>query len=517
MYNNLAKTNQFKLGSVLSYFVIGLNILVGLLYTPYMLRMLGQSEFGLYSIIGSVIAYLSILDFGLGNAIVRYTAKFRSKNKTEEQYELFGMFLFLYSVIGIIVIIPGIYLYNSTFFLFGDTLTSNELKSAEIMILLMIFNLVISFPLSVFGSIITAYEEFVFQKLMQIIRILLNTFLMVIILKYGYKAVGLVIVSTIINVSFLSINFWYCVKELKIKIYFRRIKWDFFKEISFYSFYIFLNIIIDRIYWSTGQLVLGSTSGTASVAVFAIAIQLQTMYLSFSTSISGLFLPKITAMTEGKASNELVSELFIKIGRIQYIVLAFILTSFIIFGKQFILIWAGEDYKDAYTVTLLFFVPLTIPLIQTLGITILQARNDMKFRSILYIFIAVLSFILQLLAAKKYGIFGVAIAIAGALIIGQVVIMNIYYYRSQAINIPKFWVEISKMTIFPLVFGLTTCLIIDISQPATISSLLVSIFIFSIIYIPLCWKTSMNQYEKELISKSIVSIKSLFKKNFQIK
>ena len=67
--------NQLKAGAVLNYAVIILNILVGLLYTPYMLHRLGPSEYGLYSLVASVIAYLSILDLGLGNAVVRYTAR----------------------------------------------------------------------------------------------------------------------------------------------------------------------------------------------------------------------------------------------------------------------------------------------------------------------------------------------------------------------------------------------------------------------------------------------------------
>ena len=66
---------QLKIGVILNYVIIALNGLVGIVYTPYMLRMLGQSEYGLYSLAASVIAYLSILDLGFGNAVVRYTAK----------------------------------------------------------------------------------------------------------------------------------------------------------------------------------------------------------------------------------------------------------------------------------------------------------------------------------------------------------------------------------------------------------------------------------------------------------
>lgn len=52
--------NQIKAGAALNYVIIGINALVGLLYTPYMLRMLGQNEYGLFSLVASVISYLTI-------------------------------------------------------------------------------------------------------------------------------------------------------------------------------------------------------------------------------------------------------------------------------------------------------------------------------------------------------------------------------------------------------------------------------------------------------------------------
>ena len=503
--------NQIKLGSFLSYIVIGLNILVGLLLTPYMIRMIGQSEFGLYSLVGSMVAYLTILDFGFGNAIVRYTAKFRAENKLEEQYEMFGMFISLYTIIGVVVFLLGLSFYGNINSIFGGTLTSNEIDRAEIMFLLMTFNLAISFPLSIFGSIISGYEDFVFQKVIQIIRIIFNTILMIVILEYGYKAVGIVVLATILNFITLLMNCWYSFYIIKIKIYFRKFHWEFLKEVSIYSFYIFLSIVMDKIYWSTGQVVLGSYVGTAAVAVFAVAIQLQAMYLSFSLAISGVFLPRLTSMTALNESDQVISDLFIKIGRIQYIVLAFILTSFAIFGKDFIKLWAGSDYEGAYIITLLFFVPLTIPLCQSLGISILQARNQIKFRSFVMVAIALISLAFQIPLAKKFGGIGVGIAIAGSLLIGQIIIMNIYYYKIQKIDIPKFWIEIGKMTFVPVIIGVIAyCLLLNI-EINTLPSLVLSIFVFTLIYIPCFWIISMNNYEKKLLLKSMSIITNRFK------
>ena len=79
------RVSQMKAGAALNYVVLGLNSLVGLLYTPYLLRMLGQSEYGLYSLVASVVAYLTIMDFGFGNAIIRYTARFRAEGNLGKQ------------------------------------------------------------------------------------------------------------------------------------------------------------------------------------------------------------------------------------------------------------------------------------------------------------------------------------------------------------------------------------------------------------------------------------------------
>lgn len=493
--------NQLKAGVVLNYVVIFLNTVVGLLYTPYMLRMMGQSEYGLYSLVASVIAYLTVLDLGFGNAIVRYTAKFRAEKKTEEQYEMFGMFFLLYLVIGIVAFGIGLGLYFNVDTLFGNTMTAVELGRARIMMLLLVANLAFTFPMSIWGSIIQAYEDFVFQKSLNIIRIILNTAVMICLLHFGYKAVAMVVVQTIFNVLTLVVNFIYCRRKLNIHIYFRfrHFHWGFLKEVAIYSFWIFLNAIIDRVYWSTGQFVLGAMVGTAAVAVFAIAIQLEGMYMQFSTAISSVFLPKVTAMVATNRSRKEISDLFIRTGRIQYIVLAYILSGFIIFGRQFIELWAGADYSDAYIISLLFFIPLTVPLIQNLGITILQARNEMKFRSVLYIIIALVSLAMQIVLTRFFGGIGCAMGVSGALVVGQILIMNVYYRRRQDLDIKTFWKEISKMSIIPIVLIFSSMMVIrHFFALDSWGKLVLGIAAFSLVYIPLFFRFSMTDEERNL-------------------
>ena len=287
----MEKSKEIKLGAILSYVVIGLNMIIGIFYTPYLTRMLGQSEYGLYSLVASVISYLTILDLGFGNAIIVYTSKYLAKNDKENENKLHGMFFIIYVIIGIIAGIIGAILVCNVERLFGNSMNAEEIAKAKVLMQILTFNLIITFPLSIFGSIITAYEKFIFNKLVNIVRILIMPLIMIPLLLMGYKSVALVILTTILNVVCLLINMIYCVKKLGVKLKFNGFDFKLLKEIFAYSFFIFLNSIIDKVNWSLDNFILGTISGTVTVAIYAIAQQFNNMYLSFSTAISGVLLP----------------------------------------------------------------------------------------------------------------------------------------------------------------------------------------------------------------------------------
>lgn len=472
-----------------------------------MLRCLGQNEYGLYSLVASVIAYLTLLDFGFGSAIVRYTAKIRTTGTKQEEWSLYGMFLSAYAVLSLLVTIGGVALYFNTDRMFDRTMTSAELQQARIMMALMVGNLAVTFPFSIFGSIISAYERFVFQRILSIIRILLSTAVLIVVLFLGYKAIGLVIVQTVFSIGTLLANVLYCRYRLRIKIYFRNFNISLLKEIAIFSFWNFLGAIVDRIYWGTGQFILGIYSGTIAVAIFSLAITLMNLYMSMSTSFNSVLLPRITMLAVSGGHDKEISDLFIKTGRLQFCVLSLILSGFIVLGKQFIFIWAGADYAMSYTIALIFFIALICPLIQNVGYTILLARGQQKFRSIVYLGIAVISLVCQILVTPRYGALGCALVIGLTLFIGQWVIMNIYYKVRQHIDIRKFWQEIGKMAIFPICL---TSLAFWLAQRVEINnwvSIGIAGFAFIIIYIFTFYCFSMNQYERETLLTPLKAIR----------
>ena len=340
-------------------------------------------------------------------------------------------------------------------------------------------------------------NTFIFRKCLNIIRIILMPIIMIPLLLLGYKSITLAILTTIVNAICLITNMLYCLKNLNIKLKFNGFDFKLLKEIFAYSFFIFLNSIIDKINWSVDNFILGTVSGTVAVAVYAVAAQFNTMYLSFSTAISGVLLPKVAKMEAQNSSDKQFTNIFIKTGRIQYIIMALIITGFVLFGKFFILTLFGKEYEQAYYMACILMIPVTVPLIQNVGLNIIQAKNKYKFRTIVFFFIAILNIMLSIPLAKKYGGIGTSTGTAIALIVGQIIIMNIYYYKKINIDIIAFWKNIFRMTI-PV--AITFIIGIGINNFIKNYSIIVFAFkivLYVIIYMLLMWYLGMKEEERE--------------------
>jgi O-antigen/teichoic acid export membrane protein len=491
--------NQIKIGGILSFVSLGLSNILAIIYTPFMLRTMGQSEYGLYSLVLSVVAYLSLLDFGFASTLIRYISLYKTNNETEKLPSLLGMFIFLYLVIGLICFVAGMGLYFSTDQIFGSSLSFLELENARVMILILVVYLALSFPFSVFGAIIIANEKFIFQKLLSIFRSILTPLLMIPLLFWGYKSVAIACVTVFVGMLIISSNVWYCFSKIKIKFSFKNFDYSIFREIFWFSLFIFFKIILERIYWSTGQFVLGAAIGTVAVAIFSVALQMKGYFESFSQAIGNLFLPRLTSLVQLKNSKALISETFTKVGRIQYHILGFLLCIYFLIGEKFIVLWAGENYISAYEISLFIIVPYTVPLIQSLGYLLAQACNIQKPIVLIFLLSTIITIFLSFLLVDNYGAKGCAIALAFAIIVGEVLIMNWVYWKKLELNIPYFWIEILKISIVMFVITAISSYITSFFKIENLLSLVLYVLCFSFLYFPVIYFAAMNAYERNLV------------------
>ena len=271
------------------------------------------------------------------------------------------------------------------------------------------------------------------------------------------------------------------------------------KEIISYTVFIFIGEVTDRISNATNSTILAAVSGTAAIAVFSIGAQLYAYYLNFSASIGSFFLPRIVKMTVSKASDQELSDLFIKVGRFQLYVVALIFSGFIAFGQDFIHLWVGDTYAPAYWIAVFCMAPTLIGRSQSLGVQILLARNKHQFRAIFYFFITLLDIAISIPLGKLYAGVGVAIGTMIAQFIGPVITMNIYYAKKMHLDIKGYW----KRTL-PIIFVIgvltTVAKVVNWYFPAdNWLKLALQIVLYFVIYAMFVYKVLFNEYERDLV------------------
>lgn len=499
--------NQKKAGVALSYLSEAIKILTSLLYTPIMLRLLGKSEYGLYQLVYSVVSYLGLLSLGFTASYVRYFSRLKAEKNDEEVYRLNGMFMTIFLTISVISIVSGIIMIGNIRSIFSSGLTEAEYETARVLMALMVFNLAVTFPNSVFNCITSAHERFFFQRLLTVLQNILNPFLTLPLLIAGFGSIGMVLVTTGITVAKFAANIWFCTKKLNVKFYFDHFDFSLLKDIWHFTFFIFLNQIIDQINWSIDKFLLGRMIGTGAVAVYGLGGQINTMYVQLSSSISSVFVPKVNRIVAEKNDNHELSLLMTRIGRIQFLILGLIMTGFVFFGHPFMRFWGGESYGDSYYVALWLIIPVTVPLIQNLGIEIQRAKNMHKMRSVVYFWIAIGNVFLSIPLIRLWGPSGAAIGTAISLTAGNIIFMNWYYDQKIGLEIGYFWKNIFAFIpalIIPCAVGIVINITVKFNR---FYILALFIMIYTVIYSVSMWVLGMNESEKEIV----YSLKKRFK------
>lgn len=502
----LVNSNR-KLGVILQYLQMGLGIMISLIYTPIMLKILGSAEYGIYNLSNSIISYLSLLSLGFAASYIRYYSGYKKNKDNNSIAKLNGLFLKVFFLIGFIALLAGIALSMDVSIFFNESYTNSEKDVARILMIFMSINLAMSFPTSIFLSYITAQEKFVFQKSLNMVKTVVGPFLTLPALLLGYGSVGMVVVTTLVTIFVDVTNVVFCLKKLNMRFSFEKTEDGLLREIAGFSIFIALNQVIDQINWATDKIVLGKVCTSSAVAYYAIGAQINTYFTNFSTAVSHVFVPQIHRVENSDLSenekNKVHTELLTKIGRIQFIILALVLSGFCFFGKFFVQKWAGADYGSSYYVALLLMIPAIVPLIQNAGIEIQQAKNKHQFRSITYFFMALINVLISIFLAKKWGEIGAAFGTTISLVLANGIIMNIFYHKVIRLNIIYFWRKIGKLfpaLILPFCVGIALMRAYHFHGIVDFGLLALA---YCVLYCLSMYFIGMNDVEKNLVRSAV--------------
>lgn len=501
--------SQIKKGAFLNYVIIFLTNVIGIILTPFILNHIGKAEYGVYTTIGALIGTISILDLGLNNTIVRFVAKYRAENDKKGEENFLATSMLIYACISLFIVVLGIsfYGYIDTYF---TKMNPEEIKIAKVIFSLFIFNLALGLPGGSFTAICTGYEQFVFPKMRNIIRYIIRSITIVAVLIYGGGAISIVIVDTLFNIIIIIITGYYVFNNLKVKFKIHNITKRFLKQIFSYSTWIFIFALVSVFQWKAGHWVLGRIATPEVLAIYGLGIVLGTYYGAFSSAISSVFLPRATKMTVGNASGEELTTMMIKIGRISFMVLMYILLAFALYGNQFVFLWVGKELgveasHETWLIAMLIMLAYTMPLVQGFGNSILEAKGKLRFKAVLYISFLFLGVILGAFLAKKFGAFGmISGTVTGWIIVQNV--MNFYYHRVIGLNIFRFFKELLNKTILIVFLIFIIGYAINYIPGSGWINFVIKAISYSIVYALLMYNLALVAFEKELFYNTISPI-----------
>ena len=434
---------QITYGAILSYVSIVINIIAGLIYTPWMINQIGKSQYGLYTLANSLIA-LFLMDFGLGSATTRYVSKYRAEGDEDKVNNFLGVIYKLYLIIDAIIFFVLLILFFCLDRIYVN-LTPQEVEQFKVVYVISALFSVFNFPFITQNGILTAYEKFVPLKWADIIYRFLLIGFTVIALLLGYGLYVLVSVHAIVGILVVIYKFIVLKASVSAKANWKYSDKSLYKDLFSFSIWVTVASLAQRLIFNITPTILGITVNTGAIAVFGVITAIEGYTYTFTTAINGMFMPKISKAyveteneggVEGGAEKK-IQPIFLNVGRFQYALNGLIIVGFTVIGKQFIDLWMGAEYKEAYLGILLVIIPGLFFNSLQIANTTLVVRKKVKLQALVNVVCGVVNIILSFILSYFIGVIGSCISIFIAYMI-RAVAMNVIAKKVLKFDIKHF-------------------------------------------------------------------------------
>ena len=432
MNGQIMKNRQFAFGALLSYGAIAFNILSGLLYTPWMIRVVGDDQYALYALAISVIN-LFLLDFGIGSSVTKFLSNYYARGQYKEANRFMGIVYKVFFVISVVIavvllvfyfLIDGIYV----------KLTPTEIQTFKRLFVIVATYSVLSFPFTTFNGILMANEQFISVKACNFGQKVLNVALIVVALLMGANVYALVLVNALSNILFIGIKYICIRRQTRLAVDFSHRDKTMAKELFGFSVWVTVMNLARRCMFNIMPSVIAALIGSAEVTRFSLAASLEGYVYTFADAINGMFLPKISRILVREDAERGLSALMCKVGRFHVATIGLIYLGFLCLGREFVLLWMGEGYELVYICTLLLISPALIYIPQQVAKTALLAKGIVKQQAMIYVGMAVANLSLSFILIPMFGIVGAAISVCVSYLL-RTLMFNVLYRKKLGIDL----------------------------------------------------------------------------------
>ncbi len=496
------RKSEVKYGALLSYFLIFANAVYGILVSPFILRTIGAGELGVYETIGALAASISVLEFGIGSTMQRYIANMVAKKQNREIENFSAMGLIQTGVLSVVIALVGFGLYFTLEPAYGESFTVIELVRAKEIYVLFMIQVILHMVENFFFGILAGYNRFTFSNSLKLVALILRIALCYIFLPIFPNAATLVCATLVMEIVLIVVEVFYLKKKLHHRS--RLYHWDhsLFRESFVYTLLMFAQTVIVQFNGHVDSWVIAAYMGSVAVAIYSFAIKIYNMYQQCAMSISGVLLPTVTNRLLENADARDMEDMVIKYGRMQWSFLSALFMGLICLGKEFFSVWLSDELgaatRDCWILCLILVIPMTLPLVTNVCLTILRAKNLMHFRTVSLGYSLIANALMTLIGTYFWGYWAAAIGTALSTLIGSVISMNIYYHRKLGMNMLRVYgCILRRITLCPLVAAIP-CVILNRFWYGTWLAFVGKTACFMLIFLPMLWLYGLTTEERKI-------------------
>lgn len=491
---NVESSRQIKIGIVLSYASIAINIIAGLLYTPWMVRQIGKGNYGLYTLANSLIT-LFLVDFGLGSATSRYVSKYGAEGKQKKIDDFLGVIYKLYLIIDAVILVTLVIVYCLIDIIYVK-LTPEELEKFKVVYIIASIFSVVNFPFVTLNGILNAYEKFIQLKMADIIYRILLVFITVAILLCGYGLYALVAIHAGVGLIVVIYKLMIVNRYTPIKINWHYRERNLYQEIWGFSIWITVSALAQRLIFNITPSILGIVADSKAIAVFGIIVVIEGYTYTITSAINGMFMPRISRIYEKGSTEKDIMPLMLNVGRFLYALNGLIVAGFVTVGKVFIELWMDSTYSEAYYGILLVIIPGLFFNSLQIANTAMVVEKKVKIQAYVAVAMGATNIVLSFVLSSYFGVIGACISICVAYMLRAIVYI-IIYQKVMKFNMLRFikecYVKMSVPLIITIIWGV---ILNNILIDGGILSLIIKGISVSAVYLIILWFVSMNKDEK---------------------
>ncbi len=391
------------------YAVYGAAIVSGLVVTPIVIRSIGTPAFGVWSFIGAITIYLSVLDFGVGPAVVRFAAVARGEESPDDLNAIASTGLAMYAAIGLVTLPIGLVLAWLVPWLSGAP--DDLVWDARVATFLVVLSLAARFPLGLFNNLLVAHQRWDLQNLGSVVGTVLYASLVAILLpRYG----GLVLLAALTLgtslVRLLLPLFW-----LRRELPALRIRRHFatrarVRQLVAFSWSNFLVHVAQKIVFSTDVIVVGIVLGATAAGVYGVPAKLFALAFGIGTALTSLMFPAFAEL-EGSGASERQRKLLLSGLRAGTALMLLLALPLLLIPDLLIQAWIRKPgYHDSYAVMSILAIVLLIHQPIYVLTQFLIARARQRAVAVVSIVTTVANLVLSVILVSTWGIQGVAVS-----------------------------------------------------------------------------------------------------------